>query len=119
MASSQRYVLNNVIHNNNLGGIRVFGTINTSFNMTALNNIITENGTFGISSEFPAGSSVYEDYNDFRNNTNGESINVVVGVNRQSLAEDPYIDEANDNYNLNDVAGGGALSRDSGLGYGD
>ena len=83
------------------------------------NCLMVGNGGYGINTD-TAGSGIpdrgYVDLNAFYNNTSGNySETVLAGANDITLTADPFTDAANDDYSLNNTAGGGALLRDAAL----
>lgn len=83
------------------------------------NCLLVGNGGYAINTD-TAGSGIpdrgYVDLNAFYNNTSGNySETVLAGANDITLTADPFTDAANDDYSLNNTAGGGALLRDAAL----
>lgn len=99
-------------------GIAMSGTPNAQsqpkHGFYIVNNLITDNGGWGIDLSTTQiavrGNNV--DWNAFRNNTSGTITGKDAGANDITLTADPYTDAANDDYSLNNTAGGGALLRD-------
>lgn len=79
-----------------------------------VNNIFSGNGGWGMdlsnTSIERRGNDV--DWNAFYNNTSGTITGKDAGANDITLTADPFTDAANDDYSLNNTAGGGALLRD-------
>lgn len=83
------------------------------------NCLLVGNGGYAINTD-TAGSGIpdrgYVDFNAFYNNTSGNySETALAGANDITLTADPFTDAANDDYSLNNTAGGGALLRDAAL----
>jgi hypothetical protein len=113
------FIKNNTIADCGGAGVHVVGT-NTStstqpkFGFYIVNNLLAGNGTYGLDL---ANTSITNtandvDYNAFYNNTSGAIDGHPAGANDITLTADPFTDAANDDYSLNNTAGGGALVRD-------
>lgn len=73
-------------------------------------NIITENGGYGING--PSSAAVgYEDFNAFYSNTSGEINGFTGGSNNLTLTADPFTDTASDDFSINNTSGGGSSLR--------
>jgi hypothetical protein len=115
---------NNTIHNNGAAGILLAGVPHIlSGPITAINNIFTDNGTYGI--DIGAGATIakaiiYSDYNAYRGNGTNDTVNTTNGLefgeNSIVLTADPYTDKTADDFSLNAIEGGGLLCKNSGIG---
>ncbi len=84
-----------------------------------INNIFAENNQYGIE-KGAAFEQLFEDYNAFYFNNQGEVLNVPNrGANDVTLSGDPFTDAANKDFSLDNVAGQGAACRDAGVDGGD
>ena len=110
-------IVGNVLHDNATNGYQFIDptVANTGTVITA--NIFSQNGGYGVTGSGTAagnaGQGLYADRNAFFNNTSGDLQNVNAGLNDAALTADPFSDEANGDFSLNSVAGGGAVLRAS------
>lgn len=112
--------INCISYDNGGDGFSEGGSGAQQTNVIFENCIIAENGGWGIDMVDSISTSSYNLRNvAFRNNTSGE-VNPVGGStntglinedNRITLTADPFVDAANDDFNLNDTAGGGTVLR--------
>ncbi len=111
-STSNNNVVSNTIYNC-ANGISVLDP-QTSSTVNIRYNIIVSCSGWGITAVTASSTAAhtFEDYNAFYNNTSGEVQNVTAGDNGITLTADPFTDAANDNFNLNDTAGGGADCKD-------
>lgn len=122
-AASTDIIKGNVIHSNTSDGIE-FQDLNNGLGSAVIeNNVITENGGYGINfSNVSATAKALDAYgvqvrnNAYRNNTSGKHNPSGLNVHDEvTLTADPYTDETNDDYTLNNNSGGGADCRDAGF----
>jgi hypothetical protein len=109
-------IINCTIANNDGDGID-WAAITTNTGSTVINNIIANHagaGDFGFRRANPGSAStwVLVQRNAYYNNTTHRSAaaNALDGSN-VTLSVDPFVDAANDDYRLNNTAGGGAVLR--------
>lgn len=106
-------VTNCTIYNNGRDGIRFQGNSSqTSF--SAMNNLLVNNGGYGINCHVQINHGFYE-YNAFYNNALGNFGSNITGAKRNNitLSGNPFVDATNGNFALNSVAGAGLSVRAS------
>jgi hypothetical protein len=121
VANLAMVVVRNCVFHDNVGDGIEFGTLELSDgSFTITNCIFTENGGYGIagSSDTTIASDmlIYADYNAFRNNTSGARQYLTAGAHDVTLTDNPYANEANNDFRMNGETGGGAACVDAGLG---
>lgn len=84
-----------------------------SFNLCLENNIIYNNGGYGVNLT-AAPDYVLNRNNAYGSNTSGARNNLTSGTNDVTLTADPYTDGAGGDFTLNSTAGGGAACRAAG-----
>lgn len=120
IAGSKLYasVSNTAVYGNTNNGIEMFGVWDVASGpLTLTNNIISENGGYGIDADDPLDLLTFADYNAFFSNTSGPRNNISAGDNDVALSSDPYVDAPNRDFTLNGVIGGGRDCFRTGLGY--
>jgi hypothetical protein len=108
-------IINCTIYNNGRHGV-FWENNGGTFAHTFINNIIANNGGFGLFSNVAPNFSNTVEHNTFFNNASG-NINRITGTNLSNnliLSTTPFVDAANGNFALNTLASGGALVRRSG-----
>ena len=102
-------------------GLEVTGTSNAnatpSWNMYIINSLFASNGGWGVNS---GGNNVdaagFVGFNAFYSNTSGEySDSSITKGDDVTLTADPFTNAGDDNYTINDAAGGGAALKTAGL----
>jgi len=112
-------IVGNVIYGNGSDGIRVASTsVRTWAALLIQNNIITDNGGYGINAVAADdevknfyGATVDGNAFGFPANTSGEVFGITNGPNDITLTADPFEDASAGDFNINNDAGGGALLR--------
>ncbi len=88
-------------------------TLTAPISLTLVNNIIYDNGGYGVSCSVEP--PVYAQYsNAFGSNTSGNRNNFTSDSTDVTLTADPFTNAAGGDYSLNATAGGGAACRDAG-----
>lgn len=92
-------------------------TSNPAWSVNIVNCLSVNNGGYGfdLDDTYLHGAAGYRDYNCAYNNTSGGYNGMPAGPNDITITADPFTDAANDDYTLNNAAGGGALLRDAAL----
>lgn len=114
----QLLLLNNVFRNWTAAAVDLANADNTR-GLIALNNIFAGSGSSVVWRGNATQTPAYVDYNAYYNV--GTKFDVVAGLRKYlegrndiDLTADPFTDAANDDYSLNDTAGGGAALKGTG-----
>ena len=113
-ASNTRKIAGNVIYNATTYGIGVTTTSSwrVYFNQISENLIVGSSyGIYYAGTSYDNENSSITDQNAFCNITTANYFNSSGGTNDITLTADPFVDAANGDFNLNNVAGGGATLR--------
>lgn len=121
-------VINNTCYANGRHGI--FQSSNVAASIVTRNNIVSQNGGFGIkfagaaipAAAFFDGNAYYLNTSGTRSNGDDEGTSLVVNgvvpyfnTKDITLSADPFVAKASDDYRLNNTAGGGAACRGFGV----
>jgi hypothetical protein len=106
-------VTNNTSYGNGRDGIRCF---QYDIGIIFQNNILVNNGGYGINATFGGFPPVPEcDNNAFYNNTSGTRFACGTGATDVILTGDPFTNAAGGDFSLNNTAGAGAACRAAGI----
>ena len=105
-------IVNNVFYGNGRDGIRLEGDSNRQ--TLVQNNILAENGGYGINGVNGAGGPWQGRNNAYHNNTSGARNNVSL-PDDTDLSGDPFTAAGSDDFSLNNTAGAGAACRAAGF----
>ena len=116
--SSLVSVTESVFYNNGQHAIGYLSPGSTvASGLSVINCIFSNNTQYGLYSDTAAnGLQVDSYYNAFYNNTSGSYSNVSDRGYDVELSANPFVDPANANFSLNQVAGGGLSCRKAGMG---
>ena len=98
----------------NLSGDGVKFDSGYSIKASSVNNSVFSNisgNAISASSVWGQSDSAYFNHNAFYNITGSNYSNLTAGANDIALSADPFVDAANDDFNINNAAGGGAVLR--------
>jgi hypothetical protein len=110
---------NNTFADNGGSGI-VLDEQGTSGSVIVENNIFAFNTRYGIEhldtyQTQKNNKMLLTDYNAYYSNTSGERLNLDAGANDVTLTADPFTSRGDDDYTLNNTAGGGAACKAAGF----
>lgn len=111
-------ITGNIFYNNTSDGIEVTGAGDGLSTLLIESNIFDSNGSYGVNfssvsvdASYLSGNGALLLNNAYRGNTSGATNPASIGTDDTTLTADPFVDAANGDFNINNIAGGGASLR--------